>query len=79
MIKKTSWVFLGIFLWGIPTAVFLSLLLAVKKPGTWLESQTFDQAVFIKSLFITVPIFVVGGILYGLFMNKMTGHKSKKV
>jgi hypothetical protein len=68
---------LGIFLWGIPTAVFLSLLLAVKKPGTWLESQAFNQTVFVKSLFITMPIFIVGGILYGLYMNKMTSPKSK--
>jgi hypothetical protein len=71
-IKKSSWILLGIFLWGIPTAIFLSLLLAVKKPGTLLEAQDFQQSIFLKSLYFTVPIFSIMGTFYGLWMDNQT-------
>ena len=74
-IKKKSWILLGIFLWGLPTAIFLSLLLAVKKPGTW-ETQSFQSSIFFKSLTFITPVFIVLGIVYGLFMHQLA-HKGK--
>lgn len=73
-IKKSSWILVGIFLWGIPTAIFLSLLLAVKKPGSW-DAQDFQMATFTHSLILTIPTFILFGVLYGLWMN---GQMSKK-
>ncbi len=69
-IKKSSWILVGIFLWGVPTAVFLSILLAVKKPGTWFESQAFQSSVFTKSLLLTLPLFMIIGIILGLWLNR---------
>ena len=74
-VKKSSWILLGIFLWGIPTAIFLSLLLAVKKPGTFLEAQDFQQATFLKSLIFTIPTLTIFGVLYGLWMDSQTKKK----
>lgn len=69
-IKKQAWVFVGILLWGIPTAVFLSCFLAVLKPGTW-EAQPFQDDVFYNAATILTPIFIVFGFCFGLLMDRI--------
>jgi len=74
-INRNLWLFVGIVLWGIPTGVFLSLIIGSLKSGTLLEFGGFDEARFFKSLFISVPIFAFCGFIFGSYMaNQMKGH-----
>lgn len=77
-ITKTHWILIGIFLWGIPTAVFGAAFLAVIKPGHFPESQPFDNVVFVKMLIILAPIFIIIGLLYGVLMSKL-GQKKESL
>ena len=52
----------GIFFWGIPMAI-LGILLQYFFQSTYRNSQT-----IIINVFLTIIIFLLGGLLYGLFM-----------
>jgi hypothetical protein len=75
MISKASWIMVGVLLWGIPTAIFFAMFLAVLKPGSWDQIQPFDLHVFFQKLLWTLPIFAIGGLVYGLFMEYKSRDK----
>ena len=70
-IKKGSWILMGIVFWGIPTGIIVSLSLAFMDPNQFGEIHAFQQAIFLKSLFIFVPIFSFLGIFFGLYFHNL--------
>lgn len=69
--KKGTWVAIGVVLWGIPTGLMIALILAFVRPDSFMELQSFQQRIFIRSLMMFVPIFSALGIGLGLVMYQI--------
>jgi len=68
---KSTWVIVGICLWGIPTASLLALMNAFRKPETWVEIQPFQLSVFLNTLAYAVPVCCFFGVMIGLLIYKL--------
>jgi len=68
MIIRDTWLFVGVVLWGIPTALFASLILAFIDFKSFPGTQIFHLTIFIKYLIILAPLFIFLGVLIGILM-----------
>lgn len=68
-LTQKNWMIVGIFLWGIPTGIFLAMLLAALEPGKLTQLRTFETENFLQYCLWTVPLFGLLGIGYGYVMN----------
>ena len=78
MIRKWSWMLVGVLLWGVPLGLTIPFLSAFLKPGHWSEIQEFQQDIFLHNLFIFFPIFIGLGMVYGLWMYRLSQKYQKQ-
>ena len=67
----SSWVLVGIFLWGMPTGFVLSFLLASVSWDGGLHISGWQAETFGRNCLVLLPLFAAGGIGLGLTMGRM--------
>ena len=66
--KSINWLLIGVFGWGVPTWVSFEVLMVLLVGKGW----------DLKMMLIGLPIWLVGGFVWGLWMRSYTNRKGKK-
>ncbi|MCA9408882.1 MAG: hypothetical protein KC733_09340 [Candidatus Omnitrophica bacterium] len=77
MINKRSWILVGIFLWGLPTALACAIITTFTNPRMNFQFRDFQIDIFLHNVFIYFPIFISIGMLLGLFMYRLSPNNKK--
>ena len=81
MIEKRTWILVGMFLWGVPTGLLVTLFIVIVKSKDSFGLNSFNWDLFSHAAFILVPLFVIFGIILGIIFHKLSQRSSlrKKV
>jgi len=66
------WIFVGLCLWGFPTGLLISFMLANLSFGEGIKLIEFQPEKFKLYLMVIVPIFCAAGYFLGLYMGNLT-------
>lgn len=70
------WIFVGLCLWGFPTGLLTSFMLANLSFGDGIKQIEFQPDKFRFYLMLIVPLFCLAGYFLGLYMGKLSeGNK----
>lgn len=72
------WIFVGLVLWGFPTGLLLSFMLANLSFTDGIKLIEFQPDRFKMYLALVVPLFCVAGFFLGVYMGKLTEESRRQ-
>ncbi len=65
----------GVLRVGLPVALMMSTIAGYQAPGHFFNIQAFNVRTFLTSLALFMPVFLVAGYFWGIFVYRFTRKK----
>ncbi|MBP9854010.1 MAG: hypothetical protein KBD53_03985 [Candidatus Omnitrophica bacterium] len=75
---KRLWIFVGLCLWGFPTGILMSYMLANLIFADGIKQGEFQPEKFKMYLMFILPLFCLAGWWLGVYMGKLSEESMKK-
>lgn len=77
-ISRNAWMLVGILLWGIPTGIITSLMMAIYQSRSLSGGYLFSYDDFLRNVSLTMPVFCIMGLAIGLVMFNVGKNAKRK-